>query len=141
MLVLLGDPALRLPEMPGDIRLRQPLRLTPGKPLLVRGSLPPHLRGAQVTAVLERPPSSQPEGLLPVPEKPGAARDRALLANHARANDFAVVCSETTARGNDFALRLEVPVKLPWPGLLLRVRARTRHSEAMAVQRLGVSRP
>jgi hypothetical protein len=141
MFVLLGDPALRLPEMPGGIRLRHPLRMRPGKTLLVRGSLPVDLHGARVRATLERSPSSVPEGLVPVPKEPGAARDRALLANHARANDFIVAQSEATAEGDGFAVRLEVPARLPWPRLALRVHARTKHGEAMTTELIALPQP
>jgi hypothetical protein len=141
MFVLLGDPALRLPEVPGGVFLQQPLTLTPAKALLVRGSLAAHLNNARVRVTLERPPASLPDALQPLPREAGAARDRVMLANHARANDFAVAGQEVTAKGGAFEARLEVPARLPWPRLTLRVHARTRHGEGTAVERLGVPPP
>jgi hypothetical protein len=64
-----------------------------------------------------------------------------MLANHARANDFAVAGQEVTAKGGAFEARLEVPARLPWPRLILRVHARTKDGEGMAVERLAVPPP
>jgi hypothetical protein len=141
MFTLLGVPALRLPEMPAGIVLQQPLTLAPGKALLVRGRLPSNLQGAKLRVALERSPASQPAGWVPLPREAGAARDAVMLANHTRANDFAVVTGQASASGASFAVRLEVPAKLPWPRLILRVYARTKHNEAMAVERLNVPQP
>src|SRR6202035_5336870 len=123
MFVLLGDPALRLPETAGGIRLEPLPGLAPGKTFTVRGWLPERLRGGSVRVSLERSPASLPAGLLPLPAKPGAERDRVMLANHRRANRFAVAEKEAAARGLAFEATLEVPAKLPCPGLVLRVYA------------------
>jgi hypothetical protein len=137
MFVLLGDPALRLPEMPADIRLQPlPALVVPGKALRIRGRLPDHLWGARVRITLERSPASQPLGLETLPRLPGAKRDRVMLANHQRANNFVVVEKEVVAKAGAFEALLPVPAKLPWATVLLRVHASTEKGESMAVERL-----
>ena len=48
MFVLLGDPALRLPDVDGGLTLYVTEAVTPGKALTARGRLPEHLFGAEV---------------------------------------------------------------------------------------------
>jgi hypothetical protein len=141
MFVLLGDPALRLPEMPADVRLAKLPALAAGKPFAVGGTLPARLAGARVRITLERSPASLPAGLAPAPRQPGKARDGILLANHEKANAFAVCAEEVKAKAGAFAARLRVPEKLSWPKLVLRVYARTQQNESMVVQPLNVTRP
>jgi hypothetical protein len=138
MFVLLGDPALRLPQVADDIALDVEQTVTPGRALRVAGRLPDRLWGAKVTLSLERSPGSVPAGLEPLPAA-GPARDRVMLANHRRANRFAVVEATVPARGGAFEARLEVPAKLPWPRLALRVYAASATGEALAVRPLRVA--
>src|SRR5262249_19871915 len=123
-----------------DVRLEVPGALVPGKPLVVRGRLPARLAGAQGRLTLERSPNSQPTGLVTLPrEQP--ARDWAMKANHERASLLAVVEAEVAAGGTAFEAKLAVPAKLPWPRLVLRAYAWTKHAEGLAVRRLEVGRP
>jgi hypothetical protein len=151
MFVLLGDPAMRLPEMAADIDILRStgvlpvaldtLAITPGKPLVIRVRLPARLSGADVRLTLERPADSVPDGLEPLPKTPGPKRDRVMLANHRLANRFVVVEKEIRVSGQEFAATLEVPAKLPWRTLRLRVYARTEKDEGMTVERLSVGKP
>jgi hypothetical protein len=136
MFLLLGDPALRLPDVPSDIELKGIDPLVPGTPLVVKGKVPPRLAGATVRLTLERSVGSLPNDLEPLPKDKD--RDRVLLANHDRANRFAVASGECMVRGDSFEARLELPAKLPWPKLLLRARAANDTEEAMTVLPLEV---
>jgi hypothetical protein len=139
MFVLLGDPALRLPQVAADVVLDAPGPVVPGEALSVRGRLPPRLAGARVHVTLERPVSAAPAELEPVPAGPG--RDRVMLANHERANDFVVTGAEVDARDGHFRAQLPVPDRLPWRRVVLRAYARTGEAEGLAVQALAVRRP
>jgi hypothetical protein len=138
MFVLLGDPALRLPRVADDIEVSVEKTITPGEPLLVKGRLPARLRSAKVTVSLERSPGSVPAGLAPVPAS-GPERDKVMLTNHRLANRFTVVSAASAARGGAFEARLEVPAKLSWPRLTLRVYAASECEEALAVRPLQVA--
>jgi hypothetical protein len=124
MFLLLGDPALRLPDVPEDLTLAAG-PATPGGMLIVQGTLPARLAGAKVHLTLERPITSQPEGLKKVPDKPGKDRDEAIRTNHAAANRFAIVEAMPEVRDGRFEARLALPEKLPWPRLILRASAAT----------------
>jgi hypothetical protein len=141
MFVLLGDPALRLPQVADDIELTVEKTITPGMTLRIAGRLPQRLREAKVTLSLERSPGSVPADLEELPALPPGARERIMLANHRRANRFAVVEKTVTARAGVFEARLEVPAKLPWPRLTLRVHALSAKDEALAVHPLQVKAP
>jgi hypothetical protein len=141
MFVLLGDPAMCLPEMASDIDLRPISAIAAGKPLEIRGRLPERLVGARIRLTLERPADSVPDGLEPLPKVPGPEHDRVMLANHRLANRFAVVEKELPVKGLEFTATLEVPAKLPWPKVLLRVYAHTEKEEGMVVECGSVSRP
>lgn len=136
MFVLLGDPALRLPDLADDIHLDEPTSVQPGKPLRITGTLPPRLHQARVQVSLERTPASQPVDLLPIPAQPGNEQDRILLANHHKANRFELTTHQVHAHKGQFSLQLEVPKTLPWTKLLLRVYAVNQTSEAQVVRRL-----
>jgi hypothetical protein len=138
MFVLLGDPALRLPMLPADIQLRTSGEIGAGKTLVVRGEVPERLAGAKVRLTLERPPSSQPEGLALVPKKLGPERDRVLLANHERANRFTLISQEAALRGRQFEERFALPADLGWPRLILRAYASTERAEGVGVLVLPV---
>ena len=139
MFLLLGDPALRLPHVPDGIRLEETGRARPGGVLTVRGEIPAQLVGGSLEVVLERTPASVPARLLPVPAS-GEGRDKAMLANFAAANRFTLLRVAATTRGPAFAARLPLPDKLPWPRLVLRVRAVKGGEEALAARRLEVGK-
>jgi hypothetical protein len=135
MFILLGDPALRLPRIADDIIWRAPVEIEPGTEWTIEGTLPERLRGARVTVELERTPASVPEGLLPVtPER----RAEILRANFTRANRFLLAETTTTAEGQRFTACLQLPEKLPWPRVIVRIRASTKEAEAATAARVSV---
>jgi hypothetical protein len=132
MFVLLGDPALKLPVLPADVKLTADERVTAGQALVVHGEVPARLARATVRLTLERPTTSTPADLEPLPKK-GPERDRVMLANHERANRFALASAEATVRDGRFEARLEVPSRLPWPHLVLRAYAATDRDDGLGV--------
>jgi hypothetical protein len=140
MFVLLGDPALRLPQVAHGIRLSARRSVQAGKILAVRGTLPKGLESARVEVRLERPVAVAPPGLVPVPRQPGSARDRVLLANHERANRAILDSRSVTASNGEFQVELAVPDDLPATRAILRVYACTKTEEAMTVQRIEVKK-
>ena len=142
MFVLLGDPALRLPTIPNDIRLDAPARIVPAKGasmLNVKGMLPKRLAGANIEIIIERTPASVPVGLAEVPPK-GPKRDELMLSNHKLTNKFTLARKTLKADGTSFEAKLTLPEKLPWPKVLLRVRAWKDDEEALVARRLEVGR-
>jgi hypothetical protein len=132
MFLLLGDPALRLPVLPADISLKAGPAL-PGQTLTVTGKLPKRLCDGQVRVTLERPAASEPADLRPLP-KSGRERDKVMLENHARANQFVLSTRETTADGSDFTVSFDIPAKPPWRRLLLRAYAVRGSDEGLGVE-------
>jgi Peptidase family C25 len=135
MFLLLGDPALRLPVLAQDVKLKTAGPPRPGARYVVTGTVPVRLEGATVRLTLERPLSSMPEDLEPLPKdlKPGARRDGIIMDNHERANRFAVAAGMTTVADGRFEVTLTLPAKLPWPKLILRVYAATDKEEGLGV--------
>ncbi len=141
MFVLLGDPALRLPRMASDFELGVEKSIAAGDKLAVRGTVPQRLSQARIRLTLERTVDSRPTDLEAVPNASRAddkAQDRILLANHNRANRFVLVERETKVRDGSFQATIEVPSKLSWPRVLLRVHAANDSEEGMVVQPLEV---
>jgi hypothetical protein len=143
MFVLLGDPALRLPKLAEDVELTVADTLQPGGKLHVRGKLPARLAGARVRLTLERTVGSTPVGLEELPPETGPQaerREKVMLANHERANQFVLCEQECTAGGRDIDVTLDVPGKLPWQRVILRAYAATKTSEGQGVVSLRVSK-
>ncbi len=140
MFVLLGDPALRLPRTPRDLELTAPAPLKAGATVVIKGRAPARLEGARVRVTLERPVSSVPDDLQPLPQAPDRAeeRDRIMLANHERANRFVLVQGEAVIRSRRLEVSLTVPARLPWPKLIVRAYASTDQEEALGVQTVAV---
>jgi hypothetical protein len=138
MFVLLGDPALRLPQVPADVELEAVAPVRPGGELQVRGRLPARLAGANVRLTLERTASSAPADLPPLPR--GEGHDRAQLANYERANQFVLVRAEPVVKEGRFEASLQLPDRLPWPRVVLRAYAATDAAEGQAVRALPVRR-
>jgi hypothetical protein len=86
-----------------------------------------------VRVTLERPTASEPADLRPLPPKPGPERDKVMLENHARANQFVLSTRETTADGPDFTVTFTVPAQLPGRRLVLRAYAARGTDEALGV--------
>jgi hypothetical protein len=137
MFLLLGDPALKLPVIPADIDLKVTGDVKPGETLTVAGKAPARLSGAKVRVTIQRPVSSAAPDTEPLP-KDAAERDKVMLANHERSNRFALVTAEAEVRDGRFEVKLELPQKLPYPRLILRVYAATEREEGMGVQTLDV---
>jgi hypothetical protein len=142
MFVLLGDPALLLPKVPADIEVNTEDAVSPGEKLSVSGRAPARLAGARVRLTLERTVNSAPEDLEAMPllsqltSEEIQARDRVMMANHERANRFILAASESTVKEGRFEATLDIPAKLPWPRLVLRVYAADAQQEGMAVRTL-----
>jgi hypothetical protein len=130
MFLLLGDPALRLPDLADDLTLKIPARARPGERLLVGGQLPARLEGARVRVTLERRVSARPADLKRLPAEGDAGRDAVMQANHERANRFVLASAEVKA-GREFSARLGVPGKAPWRDVIVRVYARKGEAEGM----------
>jgi hypothetical protein len=139
MFVLLGDPALRLPRVPHDLKVETSAAV-PGQVLRVKGKAPARLEGAPVRVSLERSASSHPADLETLPRKSGFDRDSVMMANFARANRFAVATAETTVREGRFSVEVQLPKRVPWPRLILRVHAANDREEAQTATRIGVER-
>jgi hypothetical protein len=134
MFELLGDPALKLPAMAEDLTLKVDGKAAPGAALTVRGEAPARLEGARVKLTLERPVTSTPAGLEPLPKAAGKERDRVMLANHERANRFALAEAEAVVKDGRFEAKLDLPTaKLPAAKLYLRAYAATERQEAQTV--------
>jgi hypothetical protein len=136
MFVLLGDPALKLPVLPLDVQLSAPRTIQAGAAVTIQGDLPERLAGAQVRLTLERPVSSEPADLEPLPATEGGARDRVMLANYDKANRFVLAEKVLTADGGHFEAALVTPARLPWRRLLVRAYASTDRAEGLGVQSL-----
>jgi hypothetical protein len=136
MFVLLGDPALRWPELPADVTLRDPGPVRAGTALAIEGTLPPRLAGARVVITLERTPGSVPPDLETLPAESASLRNRVIRANHERANQFVLAEADAAATETHFATNLNVPEKLPGRELILRAYAATRRCDGQGVLRL-----
>jgi hypothetical protein len=79
--------------------------------------------------------SSQPTDLEPLPP---LKRDRVMLANHDRSNRFALAEAVRMAENERFQVSLQLPEKLSWKRLALRVYASTEREEALQVITLTV---
>jgi hypothetical protein len=140
MFTLLGDPALRLPVVADKVALTVEGEPAAGGALIVRGTLPERFDGAKVRLTAERPLSSPPPGLEAVPEQPGAARTKVILANHDRANDFVLLAVEATPTQGRFEVRVTLPEALPYARLTLRAYAATEKHEALGVSTVDVKK-
>jgi hypothetical protein len=138
MFLLLGDPALRLPIMPGDVRLSTAEIVSPGDKLTVRGKVSGRLEGANVRIALERPSTSLPSDLQALPPKPGKDRDEAMAVNHERANRFVLQSAEAEVKDGTFEAHFSLPDKLPWPRVVIRAYAATASQEGLGVRAVPV---
>jgi hypothetical protein len=137
MFVLLGDPALRLPVLPSDVKLTVAGTVEATGTLTVTGDVPERLAGGKVRVTLERPLTSEPADLQPLP---GEKDERAavMLGNHERANRFVLVEREATIKDRRFEVKLEIPAEAPWPRLLIRAYAATDRQEGLGVLAVDV---
>jgi hypothetical protein len=141
MWTLLGDPALRLPVVPVDVSLETTGPVRAGQTLTVNGTVPARLAGAALRLTLERPLSSRPADLEPLPpDSPAnhAARDRIAAGNCGRANQFVLASATATADAQHFQCVLAAP-KLPWPEVVVRAFAEKGDECAEGVATLRVT--
>ena len=120
MWMLLGDPALRMPLAPADIRLEVAGSISPGARITVKGVLPERLAGAAVHVTLERPIASFPEKPKALPNGSDKTPDEIMLENHRRANSVVLAEQEVKSSGVNFECSLDMPGTLPWKDLILR---------------------
>lgn len=140
MWMLLGDPALRLPLVPLDIRLDPAGPVSAGQRLTVTGALPDRLAGAPVRLTLERAFNAKPADLEKLPPRGSENRERVVMQNHRRANNVVLASAGTTPNGTRFACPVEVPLSLTNGSVLVRVEAETATEAALGVMNLKVSR-
>jgi hypothetical protein len=138
MFVLLGDPALRLPRLPRDMKLTVDGPAVAGEKLKVRGTAPARLGRAKVELTLERPRDSEPAETVAVPKAPPEARARALAQRHESANDFVLARAEVQAKDGRFEVAMGLPPKLPWRRVVVRAYAATEQHEGMAAALIPV---
>jgi len=140
MFMLLGDPALRLPAFGHELKLQCPDRVQSGDTFAVRATLPQTLAGARGRVTLERSLTSSPTGIEPIGENlTDEQRERIMLANHRRSNDF-VLCEKTvTADGTDVGAELRVPKPCAWSTLIVRVCVSDSSDDAVGVRVVKVA--
>jgi len=140
MFLLLGDPALKLPAVTTDVNLKVPAA-KPGGALHLQVKVPDRLTGCELRLTVERPINSEPAEVERVPDKPGEARDRAIVANHERANRF-VICTKAVreAKGT-IETDVDLPAKLPWKKLTVRAYAVKDNEEGVGVATVDVKKP
>jgi Peptidase family C25 len=141
MFLLLGDPALKLPALPRDVKLAVAGTAGPGNILTIQGQVPPRLAGAQVRLTVERPTTSEPADLVPLPKLPGGAQAQIMLDNHERANTFVLATAKATVAGGRFEGHLQLPARLPWSQLTVRAYVHTPRQEGLAIQVVPVKVP
>ncbi len=141
MWTLLGDPALHLPTIAPEISLTVPRSAAAGAAITVHGSLPITLGDASVRVTLERPAGSQPRDLIPLPAGPVHVRDRAILANHVKANDPVLLVAEASVRDGHFDSKLKLPKDLPWPHVVIRAVASRKDETAVGAVALEIEGP
>jgi hypothetical protein len=141
MWMLLGDPALRLPVVPGDIALDMTGSVRGGQNVIVKGTVPARLAGAALRVTLERPPASRPADLDPVPSdspENGPDRRRILEENRRRANQFVLASATAIAEGQRFECSL-APPKGSWSEVVVRVVGEKGDESAQGVTVLRVT--
>jgi hypothetical protein len=141
MWMLLGDPAMRMPQVAMDVLLEVSAAAEPGAMLTVRGQLSAELGHARVHLSLERPAGSVPIDLESVPAAPPNARARVMLANHEKANRFELLTQDVQASAGRFECQMKLPAKLPWPQVIVKASAVQDGPESLGVGKITVRHP
>jgi len=141
MWTLLGDPALHLPVIAPEIQLTVPKSAAAGAAVTIHGSLPAQPGDARVRVIVERPAGGRPLDLIPVPAGPADVRDRAILANYAKANDPVLLVVEGVARNGQFDVTLPLPKDLPWPHVVIRAASEGKDQDAVGAMALEIEEP
>ena len=137
MWTLLGDPAMRLPEVREEISWKLPVEnLVAGQPVTVRGILPQRAVG-KLRVTVERVLSDPPLGLVVVPAR-GVERDAALVKNWEAANRVLLLEASTSVEAGEFAARFTLPADLPWERVVLRAQAGEGPTAAKGARVVGV---
>jgi hypothetical protein len=123
MFVLLGDPALRLPQRQSTLKLNVPTRVKAGEKLRIEGRAGDAKIAGKVRITLERSPASEPLNLEKLPTEP-KARQQAQLRNFAKANDFVLARAEGEIKEGAFVVEIEIPAGLPYRTLVVRAQSR-----------------
>ncbi len=125
MWMLLGDPALRLPVDAPGVRLEVEAEggATPGARVVVRGTLPPSMTQMDVPVeiTVEREYGQLAASLPPLPPEAGDARDAAMLARRAAAQDPVILRTKVKGRAGTFKATVVLPEGIP--GTKVRIRA------------------
>jgi len=139
MFLLLGDPAVRLPPAPQAIDVTVEGGVSPGSELTIRGRVPSDLVGAVARVTIERTVRSRAVDIEPLPpEDHVQERGTAMEANHDRSNRFVLNRASLTVDQREFETRLELPTRLSWSEVIVRIYAATPAIEGMAVLTLQV---
>lgn len=138
MFHLLGDPALKLPTIPRSLMLKAAEEVEAGTKIVIEGTAPAKLEGAEVRVTLERPLASSPTDLQPLRDLNERDRARVMLANHERANSFVLAVGQATVKEGRFSLTLPAPANLPWKQMTIRAYAATEKREGMGVTTVKV---
>jgi hypothetical protein len=132
MIILLGDPALRLPAMTHEITLT--VKATDAG-LTVTGSVPEALAGAAGQLTLERPLTSEPPDLQPsTPDLSVEQQVARLRANHEKANQFVLDTVPLKLDERTFEKTLPWPKAFAGQELVVRVYLARAEAEGLAVQ-------
>jgi hypothetical protein len=140
MYVLLGDPALRLPGLPEPVDLEATGIVEAKSSIVIRGEISERFNGAKIRLTLERPLTGAPVGLQPLPAMPGEERNRVMLVNHLRANEFIVADRTVSVHQGKFDALMHLPDEMPWPTLVLRAYVARNQLEAFGVMPLNVKK-
>jgi hypothetical protein len=130
MWMLMGDPALRLPVRPPTIHLATADKAIAGQVVTVSGSVPDGFADATVRLTLERPAGFPPFNLQTQPMDSAHLRE-VTMANHNRANSVVLETHEVRVRDGRFEHTLKLPVKVPWPRLVVRAFASSKTQAAI----------
>lgn len=142
MWMLLGDPAMKLPLPPADMKIAASNSIEPGGKLRVNGRLPIRLAGAKIHLTLERPLNSSPQDLEALPPNTPQNREeraRVALANLERANSLILTTAEATAEADQFTAEVPIPPAIPWKHILVRASALLNNDFAVAVLKVEVA--
>ncbi len=138
MWMLLGDPALRLPLVPLDIRLEVPETVAAGQRVAVHGVVPERLADATIRVTLERPAGSKPLYREKLPERGDQNRERVASENNQRVNNVVLAATEAKPNGKRFDCSLELPGQVPWSNVVVRAWATTKTEAALGVATVPV---
>jgi hypothetical protein len=140
MWTLLGDPALRLPEVAAEISLHVPAAVKATERLSVQGQLPEGSHVDHVRIQLERSAGSLPTDLAAVPDQRGGGRDAVVLGNFYKAQNLMLATEVVPVHEGKFTIELDVSKGLPGSALGVRVIAGEGNDRAMGAVRVTIKK-